>query len=422
MQRLWFLAAILLTSSAWAEDALTLERAVQLALERNERSLIATQRVEAAEARVFKARSFFFPDVAVSATYTRQPERLPFRPADSLIGVASLQMTLFDGRSFPLYRMAAREAEATAFEAVNTKRLVAFEAADAFLQTLSAQQVAEAAVQRRELAARALEETTVRQKAGLVSSNDATRAQLELADATQAATRAQNTAQLSAIQLAYLLDAKFDRLELASDVVPESAAPAENEEVLVARALEERADLAAAALRVEAAEAYAQEPLWRWVPSLGLGAQYSLRNTETALSGNQDWNASVSLSWVLFDGFERVADRQERLALANIASLSREATRRSIALEVQAALVALANANAAVKQAEVAATVARQYAEETGVLYGQGLARAFEVADANVQRFEAEVTLARGRYARALAWLDLRAAVGQDPLGREMQR
>lgn len=417
-------AALWLPAAALAAEPLTLEGAVRLALERNERAQIATARVDAAEARVAQARSFFFPDVALGATYRRQPEIASpelgvIRPSDTLTGTATLTMSLFDGRSIPLYRAAARDAEATALEASRERRIVAFEAADAYLQTLGAQEVDAAARRRLQLARQTLEEANLRLQAGLVSSNDVTRAQLEFATAEQSVTAAQGQAKLAMLQLAYLIDAPIEALAPVDTAVPQAGVARMPPDALVARAVDAREDLAAASKRVELQEALAQEPLWRWVPSLNLTAQYQKASEAGRFGRPDDWFAQISASWVIFDGLERFADREEQLALLRIARLNREQSRRRVALEVRAALVSLQSAEAAVRQAEVGARVARQNAQETSTLYQQGLARAIEVADANLRLFEAEVALAREQYTRALAWLDLRAALGLDPLGGE---
>jgi outer membrane protein TolC len=397
---------------------LTLEDAVRLALERNERARIATERAIAASARVDRARTSFFPDVNVTGTGT-YPTDLATRPLQ-LGSNAALQMTLFDGRFFPLYRAAAREAEATLLESADERRLVAFEAAGAYLVTLSAQQVSEAAKRRQSLARETREDAEVRFKAGLVSSNDVTRATLELATADQAATRAAGDAQSAALQLSYLLDAPIQMpLAPIDGFMPESLGPDADVESLVRRAAQRRPDLAASFKRVESAEASAEEPLWRWLPALTATGRYVVGNPGTAVSLPDSWSASLAFTWFLFDGGERFAERAERSALARIAALTRDATARRVALAVRNALVALEVAEAAVRQAGVGAEVARKNAGETEVLYRQGLARAIEVADANLRLFEAEVALAREHYAKALAWLDLRSALGQDPLGRE---
>jgi outer membrane protein TolC len=399
---------------------LTLEEAVRLALERNERAQIATEQSAAANARVDRARSIFFPDVTITGTYTRQPDNESGRSPEEFFSSAALQLTLLDMRAFPLYRAALREAEATALESEDQRRLVAFEAADAYLLTLGVQQVSEAARRRQSLAQRTREEAEVRFKAGLVSSNDVTRATLELATAEQAATRAAGDAQTALLELAYVVGAPVEApLAGVEGMLPESIQTGVDAEALARRAAEHRPDLASSIKRLESAQASAAEPLWRWVPTLSLTGRYVRRNTQDIAGFPEDWSATLGATWFLFDGGERFAERAERNALARIAALTRDATARRVALDVRTALVALEIADAAVRQATVGADVARKNAAETDVLYRQGLARALEVADANVRLFEAEVALARERYARAQAWLGLRAALGQDPLGRE---
>lgn len=425
--RLLLLAAACLPAVALGAESLTLERAVSLALERNEGARISQQEVEVSRARVAKARSFFFPDITLSGTYRRQPSIVSegigeVRPPDQLSGTATFLMPLFDGRYIPLYRAAARESQAAALQSARDVQLVAFEAADAYLQTLGLQEVSEAAQRRLELSRQTLEDATVRQKAGLVSSNDVTRAQLEFATAEQALTNARGAAELARLQLSYLIAAPVEALAPPGDALPASFEPGAPPPKLVEQAVAARTDLAAAEKRIEVAELNAQEPLWRFIPSLYLGAQYQQTSAAGRFGRSEDWFASLTANWVIFDGLERFADRDERLAQAEIARLNASRTRREVDVQVRSALVSLQSADAAVRQAVVAQRVARQNAQETNTLYSQGLARAIEVADANLGLFEADVAVARQQYALAAAWLDLRAALGLDPLGREQPK
>jgi outer membrane protein TolC len=122
----------------------------------------------------------------------------------------------------------------------------------------------------------------------------------------------------------------------------------------------------------------------------------------------------------LFDGGERYAERDERVALARATALEARAQDRQVPLQLATARVNLANAQSALQQAEVALNAAQQNSRELQVLYRQGLARAIDLADANVSLFEAQVALVRERLSLGLAFLDLRAALGLDPLGREL--
>jgi len=88
-------------------------------------------------------------------------------------------------------------------------------------------------------------------------------------------------------------------------------------------------------------------------------------------------------------------------------------------VEVRNALVSLDIQRAAVKQARAAQQVAQKNATETSELYRQGLASALEVADANISLFDADVALVRQRFALGVSFLNLEAALGLDPFGKE---
>lgn len=409
-------------------EGLTIEEAVRLALTRNERAENADARRAAAAARVKKARAFFFPDLTASGGYTRRgfddggEEGGRFnRDPDALLGTVTLNLSLFDARAFPLYRQAQHAHAAARLSSAEEKRLLAFEAADAFLRALGVEQVQAAAERREAFARETLEDTRVRFEAKLVSSNDITRSALELANAEREATLARAEAELARLQLGFLIVSEI-RGPL---VVPEGLLnpPQMGEpERLVAEAQTRRLDLAAGHEGAEAARAFAEEPSRRIIPILGLTGQYQQEAGSEGERRSREWRIGLNLTWLLYDGGERQADGVERNALARSAALEVEATRRQVALDVHRALVDLESNRAATRQAAVAAQMGQRNAEEVALLYGQGLASALEVADANLRRFEAEVALARARYGQGLSHLNLRAALGFDPFGKEVGR
>ncbi|KFA93721.1 TolC family protein [Archangium violaceum] len=410
-------------------EPLTLERAVSLAAERNETALTAQARAEAAEARVARARAFFFPRLNASATYTRRlqdvvrqvgGEEVVVQARNAFSGNATATVPLFDARGFPLLQAASRDREATALDAVEARRQVSFQAANAFLSTLGLQQVAQAAERRLVYARQSLEDAKARAQAGLASTNDVTRAQLDVATAEANLADAVGQAETSRLELGYLLVAPVEGpLAAPETLLGEASRPVESFSLLTEGALERRPDILSAKLRVRQQEALASEPLARLFPTLSATGVYSLTN-EAGLAG-RNWNAfvSVNLGWSLFDGGERYADRRERLALVRVQQLDVAARTRRVDVAVDQANVLLRTAQAALNQSQVAADAARQNAEETSILYRQGIASSLALSDAQVRQFEAEVALARARYALGSALLELRIAVGLDPLGKE---
>ena len=73
-----------------SEEPLTLEKAVRLALDRNERSTAGTAQLVVAQAQVAKARSYFFPQLTGSGTYTRRPFEVSRTIGDTNIVIQSL--------------------------------------------------------------------------------------------------------------------------------------------------------------------------------------------------------------------------------------------------------------------------------------------------------------------------------------------
>ncbi|MEW5739459.1 MAG: TolC family protein [Myxococcota bacterium] len=421
-------------AQAPAAEPLSLERALELALARNERAQIAGQQLAAADGRLTQARAFFFPSLTASGQYTRRAyevtrtvsgQDVTVLQFNALSAAAVLRWSLFDARNIANYQAASADQRATRFEAAEARRRLSFEAAQAFLLTLGYELVHEAAKRRVALAEANLADAKARKGAGLASSNDVTRSTLELATARRAEANAGGLRQTARLNLALLLDLEPSQLgPLEAPTAMFEVAKAQPDSVdraAIDQARAARLDVKGLSERKAQAEALAREPLLRLVPVLGFTGQGTLTN-ETGLAG-RPWAASIGidLTWALFDGGNRYGARDERAANARIAALNERLNERSVAIEVQNALVALAASRASEAQAGVEVDASRLNAQETSALYRQGLATALQQADAVQSQFEAEVALVQERYAVLLSLLGLRAALGVDPLGREVQ-
>ncbi|HTE53723.1 MAG TPA: TolC family protein [Kofleriaceae bacterium] len=405
-------------STAPAASPFTLARAIQMALRRDERPRIAERQLASFEAQVDRARAFFFPDVALSGQYNFRGDPGMFQERHVLTGSVTASLVLFDGRGIPLYRAASLARSAAALDRDESVRQVAFEAAGAYLTTLGLQAVVEAAQHRVAFARATLADARGRVSAQLASSNDVTRADVELGTAVRELRRAQGDLDSGMLNLGWLIGAEL-RAPLASpdDLLAEAARPGARR-LAVSEAQARRLDVRSGRIRVEAARQRALEPLWRWTPALGLIGQGSTSSVEDQTGRQTDWFLGVTAAWTLWDGGERGADRDDLVAQAEAAALQSDRQTRQVALEVQTATSALSSARETATVAESAVIAARKNVEETRTLYRQGLARALEVADATASLFDAEVALARERYGLGLALLDLRAALGVDPLER----
>jgi len=415
------------------DESVSLESAIQMALARNEVAKQADANVAAQEGLVKQARAFFLPTLVTTGTYTRRPfevvrslgtTQATIQSLNALAGVAQLNMIIFDSLSLPTYLNARSNYEAQRFASAESKRQLAFEVSNAFLTTLGTEQLLAAAQHRFEYAKESLDAAKARYAGGLVSVNDVTRAELDYATAEMGITQAQGQVETTYLQLGYLLDAPdLSQKKISSpDLLLRSAEAAPGApDPLITAAQVRRLDLNSLRLLAKAQGALVIQPLLSWLPSLSFVGQYRYTN-ESGLTGRTtNWNVGLTLSWTIFDGFNRVGLYQEEKALTTVAELSVKASFRQVALDVRNALVSLSSQQASLKQAEVALEYARKNAAEIAQLYRQGLSSALQVADATVQLYDAEVQYVRQRYGLAIAYLNLVAAQGLDPFGKEPQ-
>jgi outer membrane protein TolC len=154
---------------------------------------------------------------------------------------------------------------------------------------------------------------------------------------------------------------------------------------------------------------------------LGLQGQALVTSNSAATGRWNDESLQATLTWSLYDGGVRYADKHSRDAQAQIADLNFQQLARSVDAQVRAAAALLSAAQAAFRVAQDAVKASRQNVDETAILYRQGLAKAIELVDANDSRFTAEVNYAGAQYTMAEAYLALRQAMGLDPLGTELK-
>jgi outer membrane protein TolC len=404
-------------------DALTIDRAVQLVLTRNERARISDLNVTVADAAVEKARAGFLPVLAFNANDTRTGVIAAGQPASVATGSLVLTQPLLNPSAFPLYAQAKALAEAQRAQNTDDKRLLAFSAANAFFTVLSTSAVVDAAQRQLENAQANVADTQARADAQLNSSNDVTRARVDLASGSRELESDKGALANDYVQLAFLLNSPVSGV-LASPGAMLAAAQQGSgaTDGLVRLALDRRPDVLVSKNATLAAHHFANEPMMRLIPSVGLTGTAS--GTTNAPPTTKVWNqetVAATLTWTIYDAGSRYADKHSRDAQAEIADLNLQQLVRNVDAQVRGAVALLAAAQAEFQVAGQARDAAQQNVEETAILYRQGLAKAIELIDANDSRFTAEVNYTGAQYSVAVAYLNLRQAMGLDPLGTELK-
>jgi outer membrane protein TolC len=410
-----------------AAHPLRLDEAVQLALSRNELAKIADDQIVEAAAAVEKARVAFLPVVTATGVDTARPYTVvrggsTVDAYNVVTGAATIAQPVVNLPAWPLYHEAQHLLDSQKASSTDTKRVLQFSAAQAFFNTLASEAVLAAAERRFDTAKATLDDTTARVQAQLNSSNDVTRAQLDLASAVQEVASDDGNVKNAYIALGFVVNAKVaGPLSPPADTLQAAAQPAGPTDRLIASAIGRRPDLVAAKYTTVAALDFADEPLLRIAPTLGVTMGITGSTLPLGSGYFTDETLLSTLTWQIYDAGNRYADKKSRDAGARIAKLNEDILVRQIGVNVETAVTQLNSAQAQFKAASDAVTSARKNVDETATLYRQGLATALELTDANDSRFEAEVGYSGAQYAMALAYLALRQAMGLEPIGTELK-
>jgi outer membrane protein TolC len=413
-------------------DPMRLEDAVHLALQNNERARKAPLRVEVAEGQLDRARDAFFPTLVGSGSSSYKPDPPRNTPSITTSGALVVTQPLLSPSAFPQYAQQSHSLEAEKWGSLQDKRQLAFETAKAFVQALTADSVVTSAKRKADSAKLNLDSSQARADAGLASTNDVTKAQLQVATSRSQIANAEGNAAKAYIALSFLVGKKVEPPLVPPDNTTRAAQRYEengSNQVKTALDRRERAlnaaedrrpDVHSLHERTEALRVSAKEPFYRLIPSLSASGQLRFVPDPLGTEKAVDETVTLNLNWQIFDAGLRYADRRQRVAQLESSELDEKLLRRSVQNDVELALAALRAARTNFGAAVDAVAAAEKNTEETNILYRQGLARAIEVNDANDKQFEAEVTRESAKLAMEQGYLDLRFALGFGPIDADV--
>jgi outer membrane protein len=415
------------TAPATGPEVLTLERAIEIAMNQQPSLRQSRAQLEAAHARVDQARVIRRPTVDLSASLSTGSTS-QFTAATGRAGPEFFSHSESTGlgaqASWRIYDFGLTDANITAAErsaeasqaALGTSVLdirnsveLAYFAAVANRRLV---QVAEATVRSEDLH---LEQARRFVAAGAKDPIEVAQAQSRDANAKSALAQARSN---EASALANLrsaigwIDPANSPIVSASWPAPLAADPPDLA-TLVDAARKHRPELVQLDKLLLAADASvaAAEAERRPVLSASASTQWSPGSDNW--SPEPSWTAGLALSWSLFDGGRSAADA--RVARANLASAAAQRDAQLVSLTSQ---LDLSRAQIVANRANVAASTeavasARAQLRLAEARYAQGLGSQIELADAQTAITTSEGNLVQAEYQLAVAWAQLRRNTAQ---------
>jgi outer membrane protein TolC len=189
-------------------------------------------------------------------------------------------------------------------------------------------------------------------------------------------------------------------------------------QALVAEAQAERSERAALERRVESAEARRTAAAAGTLPVISIGGGFDYARPNPRIFPRADrwddsWDASVNLTWSLWDGGRTKAEVAEAAASAGAVRQRLAEFDSVLALEVRQRLLEIESGRAAIAAADDAVRSAEEARRVVAERFAAGVVTHTEVLDAQLALLQAELDRTRAQATVRLAEARLARAVGR---------
>ena len=424
---------------------MTLQEAVNIALEKNPERKAALADTRAASADVREARSFLLPRVAFSETATggndpvyvfgSKLRQQRFTTADFALNFLNTPTpfgnfaTRFGGTwnlfdSFGSWRAvnrAERVKDAAGHQLERTDQEIIFHVVDSFYGALLAKKQLEIAEASMKTAQAIQNRSKDRFESGVVVESDLLSAQVRLAIRKQEFIRAQNYLALARAQLGTSIGISTEKDFEPGEALEERNLPAMTLEEAEKKAVELRPDLK----RIRSEEAAQQQSVSvaksSFGPRVNAFAGWEADNpTFLAGGGGNNWLAGIEVKVDLFDGGAKKARLSRERAMQEKVAAAKELATDATRLEVRRAYYELDSARQQVEVARATIAASQESLRINQNRYDSGLSTITDLlaAEETARRTQAEYWEAVYRYHTGYANLELASGTlnSQSPL------
>jgi outer membrane protein len=421
-QRIFLALAILAPgftpATAQQRDTLTLERAVALAID-NQPSLRGFEaEVRAADAGFRQARAGFLPSIGFSASDTRTGGTIILSPAipptqriySSYSAALQGNLTIWDfGKTSGRVSQNSYLYDAAHGDYASAVEVIALNTEVAYLAFLQARRVVTVDEEALATTSHHLVQARAFYMTGRRPQLDVTKAEVDSLNAEVNLIQARNALRIARLQMENTMG-----VHPAADyaVVDSFTVPATSASLQEARttALRTRPELVAAQARVEAGREGITAAWGQHLPTIAAFGGYNWTAFDFPLFSH--WNAGVSFTLPIFQGFALDAGVELARANRDIAQSDLDTLSEGVMLEVERQWLTV---RAAAERAVATSKLVQESRENLNLVerqYAAGVATALDESDARLTLSNSEITDIQAQYDYRTALIRLRRAMG----------
>jgi outer membrane protein len=404
-------------------EPLTLERALELANQHNERLGLAGEDYVQALIDKKRAVAAFLPTISLEPTHFRQdpggqtadndsdsPNRgSTFRKTRTDVPVTG-SMNLFRGfGDVAGFRAAARTAEQRRALLLDAQATLLLDVAEVYFAILRAEASVEVLKNSLAVQDERLRDTRGRFKAGVARPLDVAQTEAQAAGTRVSLLAAQNDVENGRSVLSFLVGVPAGLSALIDDARPPMEV-AELEE-LQRIAEERRQDLAAARSAIDAAGQNVRAAISQYYPSITIDLNYFLSRESTPEESK--WNALLRANLPIFSAGLIEADVREAWSFLRQAKLGESLIRRQIVQEVEIARQTLLLSRRRLAELQLQLEAAAEALRQAEASYKAGLVTNLERLTAQDALLNTQLQIAGERFDQKLFYLSLLRATGE---------
>jgi len=421
-----------------AGEVLTLNKAIEIALQNQPAIVAQANQVQAGEAKIGQSQAGYFPQINISTGYMRVspvkaetsvntsqagmppgtsiPSGLSGRGNESFnqySATGNVNQLLFDfGKTGSQVKVQKLNTEAIRFNLLNTKDQVIFNVRQAYYSLLYAEHARIVAVETVDNFRNHLKVARGYYLAGMKPRFDVTKAEVDLTSAELNLIKAENNVRVSRVNLnntmgLFQTDVPLYTLEDDVSFAPFELTIKDAIEIVYSR----RADLHALQKQKEAAMESVRLYQKGYFPTLSGVASYTYVAPEFPLDSG--WYAGAYLTFPLFSGFFTKNQIAEARANLEVLNANEQGLKQVILLELEQAFNALKEASESRRKTELSIRQARENHELAAERYRSGIGTSADLSTALVAYANARLADIAALYDYKIAQARIAKAIGR---------
>ena len=428
---------LLMVTSIQAQEKLTLEQSIQVALKNNPSVLSANQKVEAARGQLQQASGALFPVLKAEASTGKSysdPQTVEITmpttlgstsqvysfgitdPQDMRSYTLSLTQPLFTGGAAITGLSSARKNFEVSKEEFRSAILgTTYDTTAAYFAVLQAKKFVDLSVQSLDMRKTHLKRVKAMFSAGMSTKADILRSDVALANANVAFLKARNGLIIAKNSFNNLLGYDLDQeITLSGTEFEAGVKTIPSYKILLKTAYENRPDWKQFLLSEKMAEDAVKIARAQMLPSIFAIGTYgnSIYDNPIYSSDTKSWTAMLSGSWTLFD--LKIPGRiKEAQAKLEAQRSNKDAVKNGIALEVRNTYFELKSAMETIGSTKKAQDLAEENHKVADMRYNAGLGTNLEVLDAQVALTQARIDHLKAQFDLQTAKAKINKSIGK---------